>query len=63
MEPIHAPHFGEITRRRKMRKAKIRWNLQNEITDDIIKFLLIVTFLNIIQYSGKILTLLNGLFK
>ena len=63
MEPIYAPHFGEATRKRKMRKAEKRWKLRNEITDDILKFMIIATFLNAMAHSDKILNLLRGLFK
>lgn len=63
MEPIYAPKFGEKTRKRKFLKIERRRNLQNEITDDILKFLIIATVINVVYHSDKILNLIGGLIK
>ena len=59
MEPIYAPNFGERTRKRKLKIALKRDQLWNDILNDVIKFLCIATFLNIMYHSDKVLKLIG----
>jgi hypothetical protein len=50
--------FNPVTRIRLQKKIK-RFNLLEEITDDMAKFMMFATFLNVLAHSDKVLSLIE----